>query len=149
MEHFSSFPDHSQVWIYGANRFFTPEEEVLVQEALNEFTADWAAHGAEIKASATILLNNFIVLVADESSTKASGCSIDSSVRFIKEIGSKLKIDFFNRLYVLIEKEGEFKRVHFSDLSEYTNWNLFNPMVKTLGEMRTNWIVPVQESAMI
>jgi hypothetical protein len=89
------------------------------------------------------------VLVADESSTKASGCSIDSSVRFIKEIGSKLKIDFFNRLYVLIEKDGEFKRVHFSDLSEYTNWNLFNPMVKTLGEMRTNWIVPVQESAMI
>ena len=149
MEHFSSFPDHSQVWIYGANRFFTPEEEALVQEALNEITADWVAHGAEIKASATILLNNFIVLVADEFSTKASGCSIDSSVRFIKEIGSKLKIDFFNRLYVLIEKDGEFKRVHFSDLSEYTNWNLFNPMVKTLGEMRTNWIVPVQESAMI
>lgn len=149
MELFPTFPDSSQVWIYGANRFFTEHEEGLVQEALNEFTANWAAHGAEIKASSAILMHNFVAIVADESSTKASGCSIDSSVRFIKEIGSKLKIDFFNRLYVLIEKEGDFKRVHFSELSQYADWNLFNPMVKTLGEMRMNWVVPVGESAMI
>lgn len=149
MELFPTFPDSSQVWIYGANRYFTDQEEALVQQAMNEFTANWAAHGTEIKASSAILMHNFVVIVADESSTKASGCSIDSSVRFIKEIGSKLKIDFFNRLYVLIEKEGDFKRVHFSELSQYADWNLFNPIVKTLGEMRTNWVVPVGESAMI
>lgn len=149
MELFPTFPDSSQVWIYGANRYFTDQEESLVQQALNEFTADWAAHGAELRATSTILFKNFIVIVADENVAKASGCSIDSSVRFIKEIGSKLKIDFFNRLYMLIEKEGELKRVHFSDLSSYSDWNLFNPLVKTLGEMRSNWIVPVKESALI
>jgi hypothetical protein len=149
MELFQTFPDSSQVWIYGANRFFTSEEEDLVQQALNEFTADWAAHGSELRATSAILFKNFIVIVADENIAKASGCSIDSSVRFIKEIGSKLKIDFFNRLYMLIEKDGELKRVHFSDLSGHADWNVFNPLVKTLGEMKLNWIVPVNESDLI
>ncbi|MEY3412400.1 MAG: hypothetical protein RIQ70_1088, partial [Bacteroidota bacterium] len=78
MELFPTFPDSSQVWIYGANRFFTEQEEGILQEALNEFTSDWAAHGAELKASSSILFKNFIVLVADENVAKASGCSIDS-----------------------------------------------------------------------
>jgi hypothetical protein len=149
MELFPTFPDSSQVWIYGANRFFTEQEEVLVRQALNEFTTDWAAHGAELRATSTILFKNFIVIVADESVAKPSGCSIDSSVRFIKEIGSKLKIDFFNRLYMLIEKDGDLKRVHFSDLSRYSDWNVFNPLVKTIGEMKLNWIIPVNESDLI
>jgi hypothetical protein len=149
MELFPSFPDHSQVWIYAANRFFEQEEVSMVQKVLNDFTASWAAHGTEIKASSAILFRNFVVIVANESSTKASGCSIDSSVRFIKEIGAKLNIDFFNRLLVLIEKEGEFKRIHFSELKANSEWNMFNPMVKTLGEMRTNWFVPVGESSFV
>lgn len=149
MELFPTFPDSSQVWIYGANRYFTDQEEALVQQAMNEFTADWAAHGAELRATSAILFKNFIVIVADENIAKASGCSIDSSVRFIKEIGSKLKIDFFNRLYMLIEKDGELKRVHFSDLSDHSDWNVFNPLVKTLGEMKLNWIIPVSESDLV
>src|SRR5574343_39711 len=141
MELFPTFPDSSQVWIYGANRFFMEREESLVQQAMNDFTAEWAAHGADLRATSAILFNNFIVIIADENVAKASGCSIDSSVRFIKEIGSKLKIDFFNRLYLLIEKDGEVKRVHFADLSNYLDWNIFNPLVKTLGEMRSNWVI--------
>ena len=37
-----------------------------------------------------------IVLIADEEKATASGCSIDSSVKCIKSIGSQLNIDFFN-----------------------------------------------------
>jgi hypothetical protein len=149
MELFPTFPDSSPVWIYGANRFFTEQEEVLVQQAMNEFTTDWAAHGTGLRATSAILFKNFIVIVADENVAKPSGCSIDSSVRFIKEIGSKLKIDFFNRLYMLIEKDGELKRVHFGDLSRYSDWNIFNPLVKTIGEMKLNWIIPVNESDLV
>lgn len=149
MELFPTYPESSQVWIYSANRFFTEQEKGLIQQAMNEFTSDWAAHGSELRATSAILFNNFIVIVADENVAKASGCSIDSSVRFIKEIGSKLKIDFFNRLFMLIEKEGEIKRVHFSDLSNYPDWNIFNPLVKTLGEMRSNWVIPVNESNLV
>ena len=67
---------------------------------------------------------------------KASGCSIDSSVRFIKELGKELQVDFFNRLSVLIEKEGELKRIHFNQLDEYKNWNIFDTTITRLDQMR-------------
>lgn len=146
---FDRFPSDSQVWIYGSNRFFTESEKNFIDNELKQFVANWAAHGSELFADATVLHNNFVIIVADENKVKASGCSIDSSTRFIKELGKALNIDFFDRLSILIEKEGEFKRVHFNDLSKHPDWNVFDPMIKTLQDLRENWVKPVNQSAFV
>jgi hypothetical protein len=146
MDIFSNFPDNSQIWVYSANRFLTDQEEVFVNQNLKTFVNQWAAHGADLKADAVILNKNFIVLISDENEAKASGCSIDSSVRFIKDLGKELNIDFFNRLSVLIEKDGEYQRVHFSELKKYPDWNVFNTMAKTLGEFKVTWIKNISET---
>jgi hypothetical protein len=131
-----NFPDNSQVWVYGANRFLTDEEQQAIIPRLNEFLRGWAAHGSELSAQSTILHNNFIVLIANEEEVKASGCSIDTSVRFIKELGKTFTIDFFNRLSVLTEKDGQYQRIHFSELSSYSGYTYFDLTVKTLKEFR-------------
>ena len=95
---FESFPENSQVWIYSSTRFFTNEEEVFITTNLDQFISQWATHGTDLFANATILHHSFIVIVADENKVKSSGCSIDSSVRFIKDLGKELNIDFFNRM---------------------------------------------------
>jgi hypothetical protein len=146
---FENFPDNSRVWIYAADRFLTTEEEIFVKRNIDAFVDQWAAHGSELAAAGAILNHTFIVLIADESNVAASGCSIDSSVRFIKDLGKELNIDFLNRLSIVIEKEGEFKHIHFNDLSSCPDWNMFDATVKNLKEFRENWKMPIKESPFV
>ena len=46
--------------------------------------------------------NRFLILAVDESQASASGCSIDSSVKFVKAMESELGTDFFNRMNLVI-----------------------------------------------
>lgn len=143
---FPHFPGSSRVWIYGADRFLNGTEEAFAKEQLDLFLRQWAAHGTELFADGMVLHHTFIVIVADEAKVKASGCSIDSSVRFIKDLGKELNIDFFNRLSVLVEKEGEMKRIHFSDLDTHKDWNVFNTTISILEDLRNGFSVPVLQT---
>lgn len=146
---FPDYPESARVWIYAADRFLSGTEEAFAQEHLNAFLKQWAAHGTDLFAEGAILHNTFVVIVADEEKVKASGCSIDSSVRFIKELGKELQVDFFNRLSVLVEKEGELKRIHFNELDQYKDWNVFDTTITYLGRMRERFSVPVLDSGWV
>lgn len=143
---FPGFSEASRVWIYSSNREIAANEIDFIQSNLVEFTQQWATHGKELVASAAVILNNFIVFVVDEEQVKASGCSIDSSVRFIKSIGSELKIDFFNRLSVLIEHNGVLQRIHFNDLKSFPDCILFDTTLQNLAEFKSSFAIKLSES---
>lgn len=140
---FESFPENSRVWVYTANRFLTEQDKRFIQSNLNNFLSQWKTHGTELYADAAILHDSFVVITVNESKVPSSGCSVDSSVRFMKELGKELNIDFFNRLSVIIKKNDELKRIHYNDISEYPEWKLFNPIVGTLSDLRENWLIPI------
>lgn len=146
---FPEFSADSQVWIYAADRFLDDQETEKTNALIRDFVREWAAHGKGLFADGVVIEHNFVVIVADEKKVQASGCSIDASVHFIKELGKLLKVDFFNRLQVLIKKEDEFKRIPFHDLKNYPDWFVYNPMVKNLNDLRTNWLIPVNESVFV
>jgi hypothetical protein len=80
------------------------------------------------------------VLCANEDFVSASGCSIDSSVHFVKSLGNELHVDFFNRMNVLIfEGENQTKLANYIDAVR-ENSSFLNPTIEKLGELRTNWI---------
>ena len=82
-----------------------------------------------------------LIFSVDESIESASGCSIDSSVRLMKQLGSELQVDFFNRSFVLVSKETESKRVHIQKLNQFLDWKTRNPLAINLEEVRTSsWI---------
>jgi|LakMenEpi03Aug12_release.lakeMendotaPanAssembly.Ray.scaffolds.fasta_scaffold1015157_1 hypothetical protein len=144
---FPQLPDTSRVWLYLADRSFDATESNYIQDALSDFTQNkWATHGTKLMASGSVLMNQLVVLAVDQDVMNASGCSIDSSVRLMKQLGTELKVDFFNRLFVLISKESEIKRVHFQDLNQYADWKLLNPMVSSLEEVRNRFLIDVKES---
>jgi hypothetical protein len=45
--------------------------------------------------------------MVDERKAGVSGCSTDSSVRFIKSLGEKYKVDFFNRTNLAFVVKGQ------------------------------------------
>jgi len=143
---FEQLPENSKVWVYQADRELNSSEESFLLENLKIFIQDWAAHGSQLYGDVAIKDKRFVILAVDESKTGVSGCSIDTSVRKIKDLGAEIKVDFFNRMNLYLQKENEFKQVHISEVKDFPEWKVYNPMVTNLKELRENWLLPVTQS---
>ena len=153
--YFASFPESARVWIYQADRALTPYEVHSLTPVLQQFAQQWTAHKLALRADAAILHSYFLVLVVDENVHDASGCSIDSSVKFVKEIGTQLSIDFFNRLNAVVQREQQFELLSSNALREAINSGyvnaqtmVFNNLVNTLTELRKEWLLPLEQTWM-
>lgn len=90
---FNKMPDYSRVWIYQAGRSFTPAEKELITNRLKAFCNGWNTHGNGMPSSFEILDDQVLILAVDESNLGASGCSIDSSVKALRELENTLGIN--------------------------------------------------------
>ncbi len=94
---FDQLPDSSRVWVYVSSRKFTGEEQALIQTSLKDFCEEWATHGHGMPTSFTILHEQLLVLAVDESQLGASGCSIDSSVRALRNLEQHLGVNLVDQ----------------------------------------------------
>lgn len=150
---YKDLADDTRVWIYQSDRKFTDSEVESIKEQGDKFIDEWTAHGADLQAAFEVFHNQFIVVFADENEAKASGCSIDSSVRFIKTLEEEHKISLMNRKLVAF-KEGDsiltlpqeefLEQAAMGKLSE--NTIVFNNLVTTKQDLETKWQVPLKES---
>jgi len=150
---YKDLPDHSRVWVYQSDREFTADEENVIRQKVDQFIAGWASHGQALEAAIEIFHNLFIVVFVNEEQAQASGCSIDSSVHFIKELEQEQDYSLFNRL-VVAYKEGEHINcctlVEFEALlvegSVTEDSVVFNNLVTTKADFDHKWEVPVKDS---
>ena len=147
-EIFQDFSLSSRVWVYASNRALNSTESTFVQDEINGFVKQWATHGKELVAKGAVLFDRFIILAVDEQKVGASGCSIDSSVHFVKALGKELEVNFFDRLNLYIIKDQEIKQIHISEMANFAEWNLFDPMIANLEQLVNSWIVPINESVL-
>ena len=142
-----------KVWVYQSNRLLTSKEISEINESLKNFTATWKAHGQDLSAGYEIRYGLFIILWLNENVTSASGCSIDSSVRLMKEIEQKYGVELFNRFNIAwkvgdeikIANREEFKKlVSNGDIKNETI--VFNNMVSNGADLTRKWEVPFSES---
>jgi hypothetical protein len=148
-----SFSPQSRVWVYQSDRKFTSTEENEILNKLASFTTQWKAHGNELLAKAEIRYGFFIILTVDESQAGVTGCSIDSSVRLIKEIEQEYHVDLFNRFNIAYKVNGEVVVNSKEDFETLVNIKqvtpetiVFNNMVQNLKELESKWEVPFQNS---
>lgn len=142
----SNLSPSSKVWVYKSNRELTTSEQEFIRKELDIFIPQWASHGNQLFGGAEVVENWFVVLAVDETQSMASGCSIDTSVQFMKAVGKELNVDFFDRMQVLIDNAGAKEQIHFSDISNYPNAKIYNPLISNLDEFNSTWLVPVKES---
>ena len=149
---FDQMPSHARVWVYQANRELTTQEVTGIQQFLKNQISDWAAHGAALLGSATLLYNRFAVVAVDETQNLPSGCSIDASTRWFKEIEAQTGLSFFDRSIAFLQDD-HVETVEMLKGKQAVNEGLiavdttvFNPMVTTMADFRTNWQVPAHQS---
>ncbi|RXG21078.1 ABC transporter ATPase [Leeuwenhoekiella aequorea] len=150
---FQDLPANSRLWIYQSDRKFSEDELLKLQEALNSFLNDWTAHGASLNAGFEIKYDRFIVIGLDQSASAASGCSIDSQVRFIQQIEKEFEVVLLDKMNVTYIQND---RVHFKPLADFKKMAkegavgkktiVFNNLVNTKEEYLEFWEVPAIES---
>lgn len=121
----------SKIWLYQTNRAVEGAEQETLQNLLEEFAQQWMAHGKSLQAKFWFHNPFLLICEVDESLWGASGCSIDSKVRFLKDLGSRYDIDFFVRMKTIARLiSGSYEQLDFSEIKNYSAIDaVFNPSV--------------------
>ncbi len=150
---FNELPENARIWIYQANRTFSEDETKEITNKLDNFLTEWTAHGANLKAGYEMPYRRFIVIGLDQEINAASGCSIDTSVRFIQDLEKEYQVDLLDKMNVSF-KQGEY--VAYKPLMDFKKMVknrsvspdtiVFNNLVLNKEEYRKQWEVPMKES---
>jgi hypothetical protein len=143
---FNELPSTARIWVYQTDRPLSSEEQSRMEKQAREFVTQWTAHGQNLKGSAEVRNNFFLVLGVDEQAASPSGCSIDASVRFIRELEQEYSLNFFDRKRITFELDGELRQVPLSSLKELvstqqvtSHTHFFDPLVQTKSELEQHW----------
>ncbi|CAM1335152.1 ABC transporter ATPase [Tenacibaculum aestuariivivum] len=150
---YNNLPKSARVWVYQADREFSIEEVEYICAKAILFIDNWTRHGDDLKGSFTLKYNRFFILAVDETFNNVSGCSIDSSVRFIQELEKELKIDLMDKMNVSFKEQNDIiivKLPKFQQLAKdqkiTTKTIVFNNMVATKDDFETKWEVTADKS---
>lgn len=153
-EQLAGIPDTARVWIYQANRPLSDVEVQEIEVLSQQFLKDWNAHGSKMTAKMVVLYNHFVVLAADETAVQASGCSIDSSVRFVKSLEEKFDVSLFERTNLAFrDSAGEIQTLELSEFQKAvesgaitSETTVYNNLVDSVGGLKNSWEVPASDS---
>lgn len=143
----------SRVWIYQAQQPIPSDKIPEMRHHISEFVASWVSHNRQLRAFGEIYHNQFIVLMVDESLAGASGCSIDTSVRFLQQLEQHYGINLFDRMTFAYKENDTVKsasRELFSTLFQSGAINedtlVFDNLVNTKEAFEASWLKPLKQS---
>ena len=150
---FDQLPATARVWIYQASRPLTSEETVGLLPVLARFAEEWTSHGRSLLASAEVLHQHFLVLGLDEAVAGASGCSIDTSVRFVAQLEQHLGLELLEKSRLAFLQHGQVQLLNRRELKAATTSGTvapdtlyFDNTLATKGELDTRWPQPAGET---
>lgn len=147
------FSPETRVWIYQINRPFTGEEEGAIREQLQGFYTGWLSHDRPVKGWATVLFDQFILIMADDTMDRLCGSAVDNSIRLIKDLEHQYHISLLDRMLLAFWINNKIETIPINQVNQavengrITGETLFfNNAVSTKAELENNWIIPLNSS---
>lgn len=149
---FEEMPAHAKVWLYPCSDNLTQDQRAAILKDIEAFVEEWLSHKRIVKGSGGIVSDRIIFLTADEAAVDVSGCSIDSSVRFIKSLEEKYQILCFDRTQMIYQSNGHIHSIHFRNIASAIEAGelkeddvVFNIQASTVAQLQNAW-VPLSQS---
>lgn len=150
----NSISDTDTVWVYQASRRLNEAEQSELQASGREFCAGWATHGKPLDSSVFLLDGLFLIVKVNSALLAASGCSIDTSLQWIRTIEQKFGITLLDRMQVAwVDEEGIIERARLNDAQAAfaggtltSGCKVFNHSISTGADLKAKWLEPLPES---
>lgn len=142
----TDFPDDSRVWFFMLNRPCSDKEGFL--DRLHRFMTQWAAHGKSLAAKGALIQDRLLVIAVNEHLEGASGCSIDTLNRFLRDEQAIQEVDFFNRMQVVLAHENALivvDEASFASALQYDS-NVVQTHLGKVGIFRNEPTIPASSS---
>lgn len=144
---FDQLSPTSRIWVYSSSRPFSEHEQGLIRAALQTFCEGWGTHGKGMYTSFEILHEQLLVLAVDESQLGASGCSIDASVRALRQLEESLGLDLVDQGKITLKtSEGALRVVSGLGLKSKVEageispaLEVLQPNLQTKGDLQALW----------
>lgn len=150
---FDQLSDEARIWIYQANRPLQPEETSTLLPMTREFLERWAAHGRPLQCSATLLYDQFLVLAVEESYQGATGCSVDASVQFVRQLEQTFQISLLDRTQIAFRRTNDTVVTSLNQLKAQIQAGaadadllVFDNTITQKAALANQWLIPVKES---
>lgn len=151
---FESLPDSSRTWVFAADQNLSRSQSGQLLNAVDEFLAQWKAHGDPLTVGRDWRDSRFLTVAVDQSTAGASGCSIDGLFRTLKSIEGRVGASLVGSGMIFYRggsgeirsanRENFVKLASKSEISDETV--VFDPTVTTLGEWRAQFETDVGHS---
>ena len=150
---FNLLPPNAKVWIYQSDSNLSSTDVELIEKEVKFFLNNWSSHNKEIESSYEIRYNRFLIIGLNENINSASGCSIDKSVNFIKNLQSILKVNFLNRLDVAYKIGNEINSISLLEFQDMIRENklskdsiVYNNIIDTKKLYLNSWETTIENS---
>ena len=143
---FSSLDPDSKVWIFQSTVKLKTKEEAFLKKELDLFLYQWKSHGNNLQADYILFKSHFIIISVDKFFFEASGCSLDKLFKKMKDLGSFLDKDFFQRDYIFFEfSDHKIQNLKIREFKYNLSRNIIKPLViydnsiYLLNQLREEW----------
>lgn len=143
---FDSLPDNARVWVFGSSKALSERESALLLSRVDEFLAQWKAHGEPLTAARMFSSDRFLTIAVDQNTAHASGCSIDGLFRSLKDLELQMGTALLDRSLVYYADDSGIHSTHRDEFASLASGGkvksettVFDPTVATLGEWRARF----------
>src|SRR5512141_878599 len=135
-------PGDARTWVFGSDRTLDAGASDSLLNEVDRFLSQWKAHEAPLTVGREWRYGRFLTVAVDQSTTGASGCSIDGLFRTLKAVEPRLGASLVTSGLIFFRNEkGAIQSV---DRAQFTvlgaegkvalDTQVFDPTVTTLRE---------------
>jgi len=89
---FQELPGHGRLWIFPMSRELSAAESEQCLGMVDDFLAQWAAHGMPLRSGRELRDDRFLLIGVDVDAEAPSGCSIDALVNQLRGLGQQMGV---------------------------------------------------------
>ncbi len=151
---FEKLNKSSKVWVFQSSSEIPESLLNKISNDSKDFLNQFTSHGNSLKSSFKLIYNHFLIIAVENIKNEISGCSIDSIIRFVKNLELKYNLSFFDRLIVKYKKNND--NIKSTSLSGFKticktkmiddDITVFNNLVKNIDELENIWETNIHNS---
>lgn len=140
---FETMPADARVWVFASDRPIEGEQAELLLGAVDQYLAEWKAHGQALTCARAWRDGRFLAIAVDQRDAFASGCSIDGMFRVLQQLQQRLGASLVGGGRVFYRRaDGSIACVDRNDFGELDvagTTLVFDQTVATVADWRTRF----------